>query len=291
MSLDANGAPIVPAAPLAPAAPPAPAAQAQTAPATPAIHYHVAAPTPAAAPAGQTNTAVVAQPDPIAMGKQLVTIPLEQLQVFTSNQARLAEMEAAQRAQQEAAQREQAALALRNGQLEEGMRILREQSDQQLATVRGDLTQAQQRAQNYAIDVEVARALAGHQFVNDRARRQFETEVRSELIADAQGTSFVVRTPTFQSAEQVISGRLGSPEYAYLLAPRGVGGTATAQTAQTPPAPATPQAPAQPEQPRNLGHALLLDTLANAASRPTSDPRTDPSRPMGLAGYSIPPAR
>ena len=71
-----------------------------------------------------------ASPSPTATTQQTVTIPLEQLQTFTSIQARLAEMEAAQRTQQEAAQQEQARILAQKGEVENALRMLREQSEQ-----------------------------------------------------------------------------------------------------------------------------------------------------------------
>lgn len=243
-------------------------------PATPGVAAQPAAPAPAPAvtvpnphpaavqpaPAGVPNpltgqptgpiTINVGQPAPATPGvpatvplppasatQQTVTIPLEQLNAFTSIQARLADMEARERQREDAHRTELQNAMLARGQAEDAVRSVREQSDQQVRTIQDQLNQTRNQAQNYAIDVEVARALAGHRFVNDRARRQFEMEVRSELVAEANGNSFAVRTPTFQTAEQVVAGRLGSPDYAYLLAPNGVSGTAAGQPTQSPHSP------------------------------------------------------
>jgi hypothetical protein len=262
--------------------PAAPAVPATPTPA-PTIHYNIAAPAPGITPA----PAAPATP----AGPQTVAISLEQLQAFTTIQSRLAELEAAHRGQHEAAQRQIQDALLAKGQAEEAVRMIRQQTEESLAAERTRVAETQRQAQNYAIDVEVSRAIAGHQFVNDRARRQFETEVRSELTAVVEGNSFAVRTPTFQSPAQLVAAKLGTPEqpnadYAYLLAPRGVGGTQTGQQPQTPPAP--PVQPAQPDRPPTLGIAMLQHRQAAiAATRSTNSPTTDMSMPMGLGRVPV----
>jgi hypothetical protein len=293
MSLDANGATIAapaqaPAAtvqnPHPAAVQPAPAGVPNPItgqPAAPTINYHIAAPAPAAVPTTQQIAAPAPAPAPTA--QQFVQIPMEQLQAFTSIQARLAEMESAQRSQQEAAQREQAGLLLKNGQLEDGLRMLREQSDAQIKTVQDQLGQTQRQAQNYAIDVEVARALAGHNFVNAKARRQFEAEVRAELTAAPEGHTFAVRTPTFQTAEQLVAAKIATNEYNFMLAPTGVGGTATGQTTQaahTPPA--NIPIPAAPDNFNDWFIGAAASGKLGTVHVPTDAARIDLSRPMGL---------
>ena len=63
---------------------------------------------------------------------QTVTIPLEQLQTFTSVQARLAQMEADQRSRDEAARAEQVKLLAQKGEIENALRIQREEAQKQL---------------------------------------------------------------------------------------------------------------------------------------------------------------
>src|SRR5579875_527775 len=103
-----------------------------------------------------------ASPSPTATTQQTVTIPLEQLQAFTSIQARLAEMEAAQRSQQEAAQQEQARILAQKGEVENALRMLREQSEQSLNSERQRIAQIEERAKRYALDGEISRALTPH---------------------------------------------------------------------------------------------------------------------------------
>ena len=224
----------------------------------------------------QVGPATVSPP-PTATTQQTVTIPLEQLQAFTSIQARLAEMEDARRVQQEAAQQEQARILAQKGEVENALRMLREQSDQSLSAERQRLAQIEERAKRYALEGEVSRALAGHSLVPGGAE-QLSQLWRSQFVVDAQGDSFAVRTPTFQSVGEYVSQQLARPEYAHFLRAATQGGTATGQTvqaAQTPPANLAP-AP----QPRNMGEAVILHM--QGLQKAQGDARANLSLPMGL---------
>lgn len=218
-----------------------------------------------------------ASPSPTATTQQTVTIPLEQLQAFTSIQARLAEMEAAQRSQQEAAQQEQARILAQKGEVENALRMLREQSEQTLSAERQRLVQIEDRAKRYALDGEVSRALAAHSLVPGGAE-QLALLWRSQFVVDTQGDSFAVRTPTFQSVGEFVSQQLARPEYAHFVRASTQGGTATGQTvqaAQTPPA-----NPAPATQPRNMGEAVILHM--QGLQKAQGDARANLSLPMGL---------
>jgi hypothetical protein len=227
--------------------------------------------------------APVSAPGIASAAPQTVTIPLEQLQAFTSIQTRLADMEARQRAADEANQRELQNAMLAKGQAEDAVRLIREQSEQSLNAERQRVVDTQRQAQNYAIDVEVARSLAGHNFVNAKARRQFEAEVRAELAAAPEGNTFAVRTATFQTAEQLVAAKLATNEYNFMLAPTGVGGTSVGQTAQAGPTP--PANPTAPKAPENFSEWFIGAAQSGQLSSvhvPTDMARLDPSKPMGL---------
>jgi hypothetical protein len=218
-----------------------------------------------------------APPSPTATTQQTVTIPLEQLQAFTSIQARLAEMEAAQRAQHEAAQQEQARILAQKGEVENALRMLREQSEQTLTAERQRISQIEERAKRYALDGEISRALAPHNLVQGGAE-QLAQLWRSQFLVDTQGDAFAVRTPTFQSVSDFVSQQLARPEYAHFVRASTQGGTATGQTiqaAQTPPA-TLPPAP----QPRNMGEAVILHM--QGLQKDQGDARANLSLPMGL---------
>ena len=92
---------------------------------TPTTPVTQAAAAVAATPPATPPPATPAQP-------QTVTIPLEQLQTFTSVQARLAQMEADQRSRDEAARAEQVKLLAQKGEIENALRIQREEAQKQL---------------------------------------------------------------------------------------------------------------------------------------------------------------
>jgi len=218
-----------------------------------------------------------ASQSPTATTQQTVTIPLDQLQAFTSIQARLAEMEAAQRSQQEATQQEQARILAQKGQAEEALRMLRDQSDQAISAERQRFSQIEERAKRYALDIEVSRALTTYNLVPGGSE-QLAHLWRSQFVVEAQGESFSVRTPTYQSVGEFVSQQLARPEYAHFLRASTQGGTATGQTtqsAQTPPAGPTP-AP----QPRNMGEAVILHM--QSAQKAQGDARANMNLPMGL---------
>lgn len=228
-------------------------------------------------PLENQGSPATASPSPTATTQQTVTIPLDQLQAFTSVQARLAEMEAAQRAQQEAAQQEQARILAQKGQAEEALRMLREQSEQSLSAERQRFAQIEERAKRYALDIEVSRALTVYNLVPGGSE-QLAHLWRSQFVVETQGESFSVRTPTYQSVGEFVSQQLARPEYAHFLRASTQGGTATGQTtqaAQTPPA-----SPAADPQPRNMGEAVILHM--QSAQKAQGDARANMNLPMGL---------
>jgi hypothetical protein len=225
----------------------------------------------------ENQSGAAASPPPAATTQQLVTIPLEQLQAFTSVQARLADMEAAQRAQHEAAQQEQARILAQKGEVENALRMLRDQSEQTLNAERHKFIQIEERAKRFALDNELSRALTAHNLVQGGAE-QLSQLWRSQFVIEAQGDTFSVRTPTFQSVNEFISQQLARPEYAHFLRASTQGGTATGQTiqaAQTPPASPTPAA-----QPKNMGEAVILHM--QSMQKAQGDSRANMNLPMGL---------
>jgi hypothetical protein len=218
-----------------------------------------------------------ASPSPTATTQQTVTIPLDQLQAFTSIQARLAEMEAAQRSQQEATQQEQARILAQKGQAEEALRMVREQSESAISAERQRYSQIEERAKRYALDIEVSRALTTYNLVPGGSE-QLAHLWRSQFVVEAQGESFSVRTPTYQSVGDFVSQQLARPEYAHFLRASTQGGTATGQTtqaAQTPPA-----GPTATPQPRNMGEAVILHM--QGVQKAQGDARANMGLPMGL---------
>jgi len=214
-----------------------------------------------------------------ATTQQTVTIPLEQVQAFTTMQARLAQLEGEQRSREQATQQDQARILAQKGEVENALRLLREQSEQQVQAERARLTQVEERAKRYALDGELSRALSACNLVAGGAE-QLTQLWRNQFLVDAQGDSFAVRTPTFQSVGDFVHQQLARPEYAHFVrAQNPGGGTGGVQpSAQT--LPSTPANLAQTSQPKNMGEAVILH-MQNM-QKAQGDPRANISLPMGL---------
>jgi hypothetical protein len=228
-------------------------------------------PTPATPAAAAVSAVPVAGPPPAAAvpTAQTVTIPLEQLQAFTSIQTRLAQMETDQRARDEAARTETVRLMAAKGDVENALRTLREQAEKDLKAERDKLTATEERARRYALDGELARSLASHALVPGGAE-QLTQLWRSQLVVQPQGDSFSVTTPTFQPVGDFIAAQLGRPEYAHFVrAQNPGGGTAGGTTVQTPHTQAANPVAELP--PRSMGEAILRGI--KAAQKDAPDPR------------------
>src|ERR1700678_2383745 len=101
-------------------------------------------------PVTQVAAAVSATPPAATPAQpQTVTIPLEQLQTFTSVQARLAQMEADQRSRDEAARAEQVKLLAQKGEIENALRLQREEAQKALDAERSSRAVVEERAKRY----------------------------------------------------------------------------------------------------------------------------------------------
>lgn len=245
---------------------------------------HAAEAPPAAAP-----VQAVAPPAPIVPAApphpQTVTIPLEQLQTFTSVQARLAQMEADQRSRDEAARAEQVKLLAQKGEIENALRIQREEGQKQLDTERASKAALEERAKRYALDGEVSRVLASQPLVPGGAE-QLTQLWRNQFVVEPQGDSFTVRTPTFQSVTDYVSTQLARPEYAHFIRALNPGGGTAGTTGAHIAAPTAPANPAEPIQPKNFGEAIVLQMQEIQKSQPT-DPRLNTAVAMGLNSRSM----
>lgn len=218
-----------------------------------------------------------AAPPPAPAPPQTVTIPLEQLQVFTATQARLAQVEQEQRQRDADAQREKADLLVKKGEIESAMKLLREQTESQVNAEKARFAALEERAKRTARDRELALALAAQPLASPAAAQQLTTLFRDEFNVEEQGGSFVVRTPTFQSVKDFIAQQLARPEYAHFVKAGTQGGTAGATGGhQDRP---TPQGQ-QPEPPKNMGEEVVAFMKQQKAA--AGDPRTNMALPMGL---------
>ena len=232
-----------------------------------------AAPPPAAPP--------LASPAP----PQTVTIPLEQLQTFTSVQARLAQLEAEQRSRDESARAEQVKLLAAKGEIENALRMQREEAQKALDMERSSRAAVEERAKRYALDGEVSRVLSSQPLVPGGAE-QLTQLWRSQFVVEPQGDSFTVRTPTFQSVGDFVQSQLGKPEYAHFIRASNPGGGTAGATGAHQAAPTSPAAPAAPVHPKNFGEAIILQ-MQEAQKNQPSDPRLNPSVAMGLNPRSM----
>ncbi len=232
----------------------------------------------AAAPPAPPPLATPPQP-------QTVTIPLEQLHAFTSVQARLAQMEADQRSRDEAARAEQVKLLAQRGEIENALRVQREENQKQLESERASRSAVEERAKRYALDGEVSRVLASQPLVPGGAE-QLTQLWRNQFVVEAQGDSFNVRTPTFQSVGDFIAAQLARPEYAHFVRASNPGGGTAGATGAHQAAPTSPANVAAPIQPKNFGEAIILQMQELQKTQP-SDPRLNPAAAMGLNSRSM----
>jgi hypothetical protein len=184
-----------------------------------------------------------------------VTISAKDYQEFLDSRAKLAQIEEARRTEAAEAQRREMEALAQKGQIEAALKMLREQSQQEVDAERTRLRHTEERAKRYALDGELSRALAAAPLVSPSAADQLTQLWRNQLSVEAQGDTFVVRTPTFQPVHEFVQQQLARPEYAHFVRAGSSGGAGgqTTQAAQTQPA-----VPSPPLAPRNMGEAVIL---------------------------------
>jgi hypothetical protein len=209
-----------------------------------------------AAASMQAPSAPLASTTPLP--SQTVTIPLEQLQAFTSVQARLAQMEADQRARDEASRAELVKAMAAKGQIEEALRTVRDQAQKDLEAERKRLAQTEERAKRYALEGQLAQALASQPLVTGGTEQLTELW-RSKFIVEPQGETFNVRTPDYQPVSAWIAYQLSRPEFAHFLRAKNPDGGTLGGPPGTQGSPTGPSsAVTTMDQPRNMGEAIAL---------------------------------
>lgn len=240
----------------------------------PALHPAAVQPLPAAAvepvipiaaSAAVAAAAPVAQAPPAPVTPAKVEIPLDQLNALYAVQTRLAQFEKQQAEKEAAAQQEHIKILAQKGQIEDALKMAREESEKAIQAERAKQVQTEDRAKKYALDGELGRALSSHQLVTGGAEH-LTTLLRNDFTVEARGDSFEVRSKDYKSVGDYIGAMLGRPEYScFVRAQNPAGGVGanpgTSQTAPTPTAPAV----AVPVEAKNLGHAIALNY-----SRPNS---------------------
>jgi hypothetical protein len=234
--------------------------------------------------AQQTTQATLPPSIPVSPSTQKavpdgIRLTAEQWAAYTSTQSRIAELEEIERRRAADAQAAEVKALQAKGQIEQAFSLQREQARFEIETERKKLKATEDRAKRYALDGELARALAEQPLVTGGAD-QLAQLWRSQFSVEAQGDTFAVRTPDFQPVGAWIAAQLSRPEYAHFLRaqnPSGgtAGGPLGSQGAPTPKA-----NPAIVDGPKNLSEAVLL-TMA-AAEKSKADPRLTPALGFGL---------
>lgn len=232
-------------------------------------------PPAAAIPATLT---VAAPPPPAPPPAATVTIPMSQLEALVATQSRIAQLEADQRQREQAAREKEIQLLTEKGQAVEAVKSLREQKDAELKAVNDAKLQLSDRAKRYALDGELSRVL-GSKPLHEHAAAQLTQLWRGAFQVAEEGETFQVRTPTFQSVEQFVSGELAKPEFAHFLrAQNPGGGTGAAQTGVQGAPTGVPE-PAKDY--KNYGEYIIDQTIQAQKAKGT-DPRTNLGLVMGV---------
>ena len=233
---------------------------------------------PVLSTATPSGTPVTLSENIASASPQIVTISLEQLNAFNSMQARLARVEEEQAKREEAAREEQVKTLAGKGQVEEALRTQREEAQRAIENERMQRVQVEERAKRYALEGELARALANQPLVSGGAE-QLTQLLRDQLVVEPQGNSFTVRTQDFRSVGDYIGAILGRPEYAHFLRAQnpsgGTGAGTGVQATQTSPMNQTGQ-----REPKNFSEAVIMQMSAAAKMLP--DARLNPAVPFGL---------
>jgi hypothetical protein len=213
-----------------------------------------------------------------------VTLSPEQWAAYTSTQSRLAELEENERRRAAEAQAAEVKALQAKGQIEQALNLQRQQSRLELEAERKKLQEFEDRAKRYALDGELARALAERPLVTGAAE-QLTQLWRGQFSVDAQGDSFAVRAPDFQPVGPWIAAQLRRPEYAHFLRAREPGG-GTMSSTSTQAGPTQPAQIAAADLPRNLGEAIALN-MANIAKQQSDNATLSGGSRLGEDGAIV----
>jgi hypothetical protein len=208
-----------------------------------------------------------------------ITLTAEQWAAYTSTQNRIAELEEVEQRRAADAHVAEVKALHAKGQIEQAFNLQREQARLELEAERKKLKGTEDRAKRYALDGELARALAAQPLVAGGAE-QLTQLWRSQFTVEAQGDSFAVRTPDFQTVGTWIVAQLGRPEYAHFLRAQNPGGGTAGGTPSTQGLPTAPAQAAVDAGPKNLSEAVLMTMAAMEKSK--VDPRLTPTVGFGL---------
>lgn len=242
-------------------------------------------PHPVAAPAPVQPTLVAAATLTPPPAPTAVAVPMEEFLRFQEDRRiRLEQAAVQERLEREAAEAKAHHLA-KTGEWEKGFAKQKEDYQSQLTKAEQNLAVTEARVKKYVTDSHLAMAMNGYEFTSPAAAQQFANLIRNELIAESQGDSYVVRTPTFESPAQLVATKRQHPDYLHFFKASTQGGTqgGPSSAAVQPPAPAQPE---PPPQPKNFGEAIMFDIQAMRRGIGNGDPRLSPNMSMirGIPG-------
>jgi hypothetical protein len=241
----------------------------------------VETPNPAAPPATPAAAQVAAQAPPVASPTQTSTTPpaaqvaaeaaktisvsAEEWATILKTREELGKIQAQQREQEAKAREEQIKAMTTKGEIENAFKALRDDSEKQLQAERARLAEIENRAKRYALDGELARALASQPLVPGAAD-QLTRLFRSEFVVEPAGDSFKVQSSIgFQAPAEFIAAQLARPEYAHFVRAQNPGGGTAGTTGAHQAAPTSPANPVQDTPPRSLDEAILRMAIAKKA--------------------------
>ena len=214
-----------------------------------------------------------------ATTQQTVTIPLEQVQAFTSMQARLAQLESEQRSREQATQQEQARILAQKGEVENALRMLREQSEQQVQAERSEAHAGRGSGQEVRPGWRAFPRLGRLQ---PGPRRRGATHPALAKSVPGRCARRLLRRP---HSDVPVGRRFRAPAAREArirpFRPGPEPGRWYRRCSAVGPGAAEPPAePAQAPQPKNMGEAVILHM--QSMQKAQGDPRANISLPMGL---------
>ncbi len=250
-------------------------AETPSTPAAPAA-AQIAAPVAPVAPPPPTAPAAIVDPP------KFVPVPIDEWASLVKTREDLAKIQADQRAAEAKAREEQLTAMAQKGQFENAFKELREHSQRQIDAERGRLSEIENRAKRYALDGELARALASQPLVPGAADQLTELW-RGKFVVEPHGDSFKVQSAAgFQPPADFVAAQLARPEYAHFVRAQNAGGGTAGSTGRTTPRRHRRPIRRRPSSPRRWTRRSWPCTR-NA--RPRRPPATSSARgrPRGLS--------
>ena len=185
---------------------------------------------PAPAPAAVTTTTIpVAGPPPAAAAAPpppaTITLTPAEWAAHTAAQARIVELETANAVRDREAKDAEIKSLEAKGEIKKAVEAIRAQAQSDLEIERKKVKGIEERAQTYALEGELARALASHSLVENGAEQLTEL-IRKEFTVDGSGATFVVRSKDHRSVKEFVDAIMPTRFPHFLRAKNPAGGTA-----------------------------------------------------------------